>query len=535
MLKLKSVLILFFIFLFSSPLFAGENFLEQIEAIRTINYRSGSFQERLYKYKSNFSKIHNFTFNYGAKLLNKLDDGEQLNGYELNLIHESLSLYSYLAELSNEMLKEMAPKKKSQFLTSSDQKVLKQNLQWLAFKTSLLQNFKNTYLVFYKNKTLRRIIKNQIRRENYKLEKFHEVTDAILNRKYRRNLELALKIYIQKLPMLEAKKSLDLLNQSIKETFVFQLVQNNLGLKDFASQESLRANAFDNLSNGLTGIANGLSFAFGSVAGNISWRKGYLEKNDIAFNHIKENLRPLDLLLEKRGYVFTDLTIPGNWGHVAVWLGTEEQLKEMNLWDHPAIAPHQDKIQKGFNIFQVRRWGLEFDTLENFMKLDEVAILRHKNILNRNEKELGRVYNNLFDQIGKKYDFGFDAMTLNEITCTEIVTLSYGDISWPNQYTFGRITITPDNMAEIPLYKNSPFQVVTYLRGQAEEKELYLNTEQYAKVLGFHVNDKNDPIVFEKLTHICKNISVENNSGDIEIQKQCRDVYMEPVYKGLIN
>ena len=107
MLKLKSVLILFFIFLFSSPLFAGENFLEQIEAIRTINYRSGSFQERLYKYKSNFSKIHNFTFNYGAKLLNKLDDGEQLNGYELNLIHESLSLYSYLAELSNEMLKEM--------------------------------------------------------------------------------------------------------------------------------------------------------------------------------------------------------------------------------------------------------------------------------------------------------------------------------------------------------------------------------------------------------------------------------------------
>lgn len=532
MLKWIKVLVFSLLVMASSLGMARDNFLDQVEAIRNLNYRTGSFDERLYRFKSNFIKIHNFTYNFGAKVFNKLSNGKALNGHELNLIHETLSTYSYLAELSNEMLKEIAPKKKSQFLTSPDVETLKKDLQWLEFKTLLLQHFKNTYLVFYKNKSLRMVIKNQIRRENYQLEKFHDMADIILNRKYRRNLELGLKIFIEKLSLLETEISLTNSVKSIKDTYVYRLMRNGIGLKDFASQEGLRANAFDNISDGITGITNALSFGFGSVAGNITWRKGYLNGNDHAFNHIKENLKPLDLLFEKRGFVFTDLTIPGNWGHVAVWLGTEEELKELGLWEHPAIIPHQSKIQKGYSIFQVRRWGLGFDTLENFMKLDEVAIVRHKNILKRSQKNIARVYANLFDQIGKKYDFGFDAMTTNEITCTEIISLSYGDISWPTDYTFGRTTITPNNMAEIALYKDSPFNFVTYLRGKAEEKELYLGTSHYAQALGYRQSMKNDSTIFEKLTNVCQNIPVTDDTGRVVYQRQCKDQYLQPVYQG---
>jgi hypothetical protein len=523
MLKLKSALILLLVLLFNAQLSianTGDDFLDQIAAIRNLNYRNGSFDERLYKYKSNFIKVHNFTLNYGSKILDKLTNGEELTGHELNLIHETLSVYSFLAKYSNDFIKDMAPTKKSKFLTSPKVEELERNLQWLEFKTLLLQYFKNTYMVFYKNETLRRIIKNQILTEHNQLYRFHEVADSVLNRSYRRNLELALKIYVSKESIIKKETRLNQYSKSLEGTIPYMLIKSKMGLKDFASQEGLRANPVDNLRDGFSSFTHLLSFAFGSVAGNISWRKGYLNKDLEALNHIKENLQPLDLLFEKRGYVFTDLTIPGNWGHTAIWLGTEEQLKEKGLWNTPEIEPYQDRIRKGYSVFQVRRWGLEFDTLENFMKLDEVSIVRHENILKRKNNAIQRVFKNLFSQIGKGYDFGFDAMTTNEVTCTEIITLSYGDIVWPTTFSLGRVTISPDNMAEIALYTNSPFKAITYLRGQKDRSALYLNNNDYAKVLGFRTTSKNDKLIYTKRHSQCDS---DNN---------CKDVYKEIKYQG---
>jgi hypothetical protein len=537
MLKLKSAAILLMTILFASQIaFAskGDDFLDQVEAIRNINYRNGSFDERLYKYKSNFFKMHNFTLNYGSKILDKISKDGELTGHELNLIHETLSTYSFLAKHSNDFLKEMAPKKKSQFLTSPELSSLKKNLEWLSFKTLLLQHFKNTYMIFYKNKYLRRIIKNQIRTEAYQLEIFHDVADTVLNRKFRRNLELALKIFISKEELIDRESKLMSYSRSIKASIAYQLVKSKKGLKDFASQEGLRANPFDNLSNAVTSVTSGLSYSFGTIAGNITWRKGYLNNNQEAFQQISENLQPLDLLFEKRGFVFTDLTIPGNWGHVAVWLGSEEQLRERGLWDTPEIEPFQDKIQKGHNIFQVRRWGLEFDKLENFMKLDEISIVRHKNLLNRKQDSITRVFKNLFQQIGKNYDFSFDAMTTNEITCTEIITLSYGDIQWPTNYTLGRVTIAPDDMAKLVLYKNTPFSLIKYLRGQESGELLQLDNIEYAKVMGYKTSSKNDVSVYEKLENICEEAEVLDENGRRKLKKRCQEKLVQPVYKGSI-
>ncbi|MBT7608499.1 MAG: hypothetical protein HN576_02005 [Bacteriovoracaceae bacterium] len=525
MLKLKSALFLLLIILFNSHSSmamanTGDDFLAQIAAIRNLNYRNGGFNERLYKYKDNFIKIHNFTLNYGSKVLEKISNGESLTGHELTLIHETLSVYSFLAKYSNDFLKDMAPKKKSKFLTSPEIDKLEKNLQWLEFKTLLLQYFKNVYMVFYKNETLRRIIKNQIRSENNQLYRFNEVADSVLNRSYRRNLELALKLYLSKEKIILKETALNTYTDSIKATIPYLLMKSKVGLKEFASQEGLRANAFDNLRDGFSALTHSLSFAFGSVAGNVSWRKGYLNNDHEALNHIKENLKPLDLLFEKRGFVFTDLTIPGNWGHVAVWLGTEEQLKEKGLWDTAEISPYQDKIQKGYSIFQVRRWGLEFSTLENFMKLDEISIVRHENIFKRSQNAIKRVYKNLFSQIGKSYDFGFDVMTTNEITCTEIITLSYGDIVWPTTFTLGRVTISPDDMAEISLQTGSPFKTITYLRGQKDQGALYLNNNDYATALGFKTIIKNDLLISLKPQSQCDN----NND--------CKLEYHEIPYRG---
>lgn len=312
---------------------------------------------------------------------------------------------------------------------------------------------------------------------------------------------------------------------------VYKLILDGDGIDQLADQSGLIRNVGDSLNNVLGSVANTLSYSFGSVAGNISWREGYLKDDDKAYSHIRDNLRPLDLLLEKRGFVFTDFTIPGNWGHVAVYLGDEAELRSIGMWDHPSITPFHEKIKSGLTVYQVRRWGLEFVSLKDFMNLDEIAIIRHENILKRNKNSLGLVYENLFDQIGKKYDFGFDAMSTNEITCTEIISLSFGDINWPSSVALGRVTISPDNMAQIALYSDSPVKFVTYIKATDWDKVNYKEVKGFARVMKYRTKLNLDgSLRFDQYSRKCRPIRYRNQ-GALRLKRSCETQWLHHQYK----
>jgi len=534
--RMKNALI-WILFLIVPQVFAQDttDFLSQIQAIESADYSVGSEEERTQNIKDNFLKIHNFTYNYGSKILFKLNEGNTPNGHELNLIHETLSAYIKLSSVLNKHLSEIKPA--SQILREVDSAKTIKELQWLELKSILLSNYKNTFKVFFENKTLRRIIKDQMQRENYGLGNLQQVTNSILNKNFSTSLQSSMDAFIvNETELLEMKEDkIDTIANNIKSTVAYKIRIEGGSLKELASQDGYINNTGDNISRIFGRVTNALSFGFGSVAGNISWREGYLRDNPFAYKHIQDKIKPLDLLLEKRGYVFTDFTIPGNWGHVAVYLGTEEELKSIGMWDHPSITPFHEKIREGFTVYQVRRWGLEFVTLKTFMNLDEIAIIRHKNILNRNKVELGRVYKNLFDQIGKKYDFGFDALSTNEITCTEIISLSFGDVNWPAAYALGRLTISPDNMAQIALYSNTPVEFVTYIKSTDYDKVKYKSVKGFASVMRYRTKKNLDGTLrFDQYTRKCTP-QRRRVQGGLRLSRKCETEWRNHRYTGGVN
>lgn len=205
-------------------------------------------------------------------------------------------------------------------------------------------------------------------------------------------------------------------------------------------------------------LGKGLVRTWGKLSDTIKVRHGYL-RDDLEMRElIRKSLKPLDLMFEQRRFVLSNLTIPGHWGHVAVWLGTKEELKAMGVWDRADFAVFRKQVEQGKNIANMRKEGVVFTSLEEFMNLDEVAVMRVSAVQNTQ----AAVYPLLAEQLNKKYDFSFDAKSLGKITCTEFVSFSYGKIQWPNRTQMGRLVIAPDDMARLSL-DGKQAELITYV------------------------------------------------------------------------
>lgn len=230
--------------------------------------------------------------------------------------------------------------------------------------------------------------------------------------------------------------------------------------------------------NAITYLVAGASRAWGYISDHVIWREGYLNNEELVYNEAIKNLRPLDLVYEQRKFALSNLTIPGHWGHVAIWLGTKEQLQDLGIWDQPFFGPFRAHIEKGENIIEMRKPGIIFKSLKEFLNLDEFAISRIKNI----EANAQEIFYGLHEQLGREYDFRFDALSINRITCTELITFSYGDLNWKNSKTFFQINIRPDDIAKSTLGKNPIGEFVLYVKGTKKGLE-FKNEQQWFKTL----------------------------------------------------
>ncbi len=214
-------------------------------------------------------------------------------------------------------------------------------------------------------------------------------------------------------------------------------------------------------------LVHHLSGAFGNSAGAIKWRKGYLYNNEKIIKELRDNLKPLDIITEKAGFALTDTFIPGHFGHNAIWLGGKDELIKLGLWDN-LIPDHIKKgIEEGKQIIETDRSGTHLKSLEDFMNVDDFAILR------LGDKTLGKklfenVYKVAFSQLGKTYDFNFDVETTDKLVCSELLYQSFGMINWPTRKYLGRTTISPDNIGSLLFYEDSPLELVQYFSGSPQ-------------------------------------------------------------------
>lgn len=241
----------------------------------------------------------------------------------------------------------------------------------------------------------------------------------------------------------------------------------------------------DGVGGNVRDTQNILSMGFGNTVGLVETRKGKMhpQNNPGLASQIKSALKPLDILLEKTPFRLTDRFIPGHWGHVAIYIGSREQLVNEGLWtlitDETKQAAWkampQGKRQRiisaltdGHVILEALRPGVQLNSIEHFLNIDDFLAVRPDYITNNLERRAELIAQAL-THFEKEYDFNFDVKTADKIVCSELAYWVFPDINWITESVLGRDSISPDNIINTVLNRNEFSTVTLYYDGNKVE------------------------------------------------------------------
>jgi hypothetical protein len=300
------------------------------------------------------------------------------------------------------------------------------------------------------------------------------------------------------------------------------LIENNRIFKHL-TEDSRRKNVIKQLTgemkyffrkqgDGLDRISNRTTYfvskTFGNSTGLFQLRKGKLKNlPEPEYQEITNGMKPLDILFEKTPFRLTDKFIPGHYGHVAVWVGTERELRELGIWEQ---LPHlydmavkrysyngpsfQQSIRNGKHIIEALRPGVQMNSMRHFLDIDDLAVVRPKDCLTDTDTTncltLAKKKQYLleaFKQVGKKYDFNFNVNTESEIVCSEMAYRTFVDTDFSTTRTFGKHSISPDQVASMADDPADPFYpILLYHEGNRIHKE----GESLRKIFNLLLNKK---------------------------------------------
>lgn len=405
-------------------------------------------------------------------LYGQLEKKEHLSSADLEALYEGAENYLVLRErlFSHAKRYESFAEEETEpnLDTIEGALVMKKIKLSLAAALVLYDNYMIGIYPYYANTKYRRLL----RRDHPKLEGVvSDLTQNYLDPSNRKKAAYAIALAIQEKS--RSYRPLDTeaayLDALIEQSASFKYLQENNPYETGSILLSILRKISDDL-NYLGRIFTYMtSKIFGNSVGLVETRKGYLlslpeeEKNGIV-----ATMEPLDVLLEKTPFRLTDKFIPGHYGHVAIWVGNEEQLKALGVWEDPAVIPYHEQIRSGHSVVEALRPGVEINTFEQFLNIDDLLVLRHTGLsLEKRREYVIRA----FRQIGKEYDFNFDIETDKRIICSEIAYVVFKDEDWPTSKTLGRYTISPDNVA-VKGFKNPFVPLVLYHDGRKVENRL---------------------------------------------------------------
>ncbi|NCG35088.1 MAG: hypothetical protein GWO78_03715, partial [Dehalococcoidales bacterium] len=123
----------------------------------------------------------------------------------------------------------------------------------------------------------------------------------------------------------------------------------------------------------------------------------------------------------------------------------------------------------GRNIIESLRPGVQINTLQNFLNIDDLGVIR---FTAQSDEDKKTYLINAFSQIGKNYDFSFNVESTDEIVCSELVYASFEDLVWDTKKQMGRYTISPDQVARKLITDTRFAPVLLYLNGKSIDGEL---------------------------------------------------------------
>lgn len=361
---------------------------------------------------------------------------------------------------------------------------LKGTMLSLGAALTLYDNYLLGTVLFERDSRLRQVINDPDMGFGLIANKLMEMTLAANSIENRHRIRKVIDFYEKKkesIKLVHEDSDLSYLRQLIESSPSFNYVKKirvkEIASKKFVAFERITA---DMISETYAGGFDILSGLFGNTLGLYESRKGKLYGDTIALEHIKSQLQPLDILLEKTPFRLTDKLIPGHFGHVAIWTGTKAELIDLGIWEDQHIKPHTNKISSLINaeskdehqIIEALRSGVQLSTLKHFMNIDDFVILRPIFAEGAEEELTKEALIMAFRQVGKKYDFNFDVNTTDKIVCSELAYVSFPSIDWPTEKTLGRHNISPDNVAKLA-WNNLPLQLITFYHdGQLVKEDI---------------------------------------------------------------
>lgn len=162
-------------------------------------------------------------------------------------------------------------------------------------------------------------------------------------------------------------------------------------------------------------------------------------------NELRPRLQPGDILIERRNWYLSNAFLPGYWPHSALYVGTAEDLRALNLDQEPRVARHlarftqSDGAGHAHAVVEAISEGVVFTSIEHSIgEADSVAVLRPRLTLEQRRELIARA----FEHAGKPYDFDFDFFSSDKLVCTEVVYRACnGTIDFPLVDILGRKTL----------------------------------------------------------------------------------------------
>lgn len=209
----------------------------------------------------------------------------------------------------------------------------------------------------------------------------------------------------------------------------------------------------------------GLAFSstLGRVAAVVVFRDGFLMKHPDAAKYLTKQLQPLDLIAIQSDGHLSHRMVPGKFGHIAVYLGNEAELKRAGLWEHPMISEHHEAIKGTRAVLEADRKGVHLATFASLLDADSIALLRPK----VNDRKRQEALVSIVGQLGTPFDFRFDADDGTRLFCAELIAQAIPALQLPKCEAYGRLTILPDQVAYLAAADSGGLSVVGYVSATA--------------------------------------------------------------------